>query len=172
MPDGAHRQVERGPPTFVKPHGNAIGLGLCMVRRASSRAHVHRDRWYDTSPLRGSGLFCTWIPNCRVYNSRLPRTSRWRMGHRGAVGSWVHPPSTSHLGKSKLGPVTPPRRAQFESKRYYRVSKLPRIALSSKFWASTRFTFVGRFRTYPRRSVPKITFMVIFSTAVSSKPSK
>jgi len=41
--DGARRPVRHGPPTVVKPHGNAIGLGVMCgrsVRRASTRAHI------------------------------------------------------------------------------------------------------------------------------------
>jgi len=91
------------------------------------------------------------------------------MGHHGAVGPWVHPPSTSHLGESKPGPCHAAAttassvrvRALLQSFKIAPNSALPKIL--------GQHTFVGRFRTYLRRSVPKITFMGIFSTAVSSK---
>jgi len=136
-----------------------------------TRTHVRRARWDDTSTPRGSDLF---IPgrlgpwSSGPFFSYATHTSS-TVGPRGAVGPWAHPPSTSHPSASKATftppqprrpgssqcPITPPR-----------VSRLPRIALALKFWASTRSAVVDGIFMSRSRPITKITIMDIFSISI------
>jgi len=102
-----------------------------------------------------------WAHDHRVRSCPMPRTPRQR---------WA-PMAPSAPGPTRRRPLTPARqRAQSRRNNHGgpgsgqcpitppRVSRLPRIALAPKFWASTSFTVPS-----PPRPVTKITIMDNFS---------